>query len=169
MLLGSYNNNFQFLQIPAYVVIILDMVRDVRVIPLDERVPIEIPQWLGSLRSRWEGDTFVVDTVNFTNQLDGRAMLPSHRGNLFQHRGSGQTLHLVERFTRVGKITMNYEFTIDDPETHTRTWTVLVPMVKVDVPIFEYACHEGNRGLPKILGGSRVEDRAGNRNLGGGS
>ena len=133
---GSYNNNFQFLQIPGYVVVVLEMVHDVRVIPLDGRAPIEIPQWLGSSRGRWEGDTLVVDTVSFTDQLDGRTMLPSHRGNLFQHRGSGQTLRLVERFTRVDDTTMTYEFTMDDPETYTKPWTASVPMTKADAPHF---------------------------------
>ena len=166
---GSYNNNFQFLQIPGYVVIILEMVHDVRVIPLDGRPHVNIPQWLGNSRAHWEGDTLVIDTVSFNDQLDGRNMLPSHRGNLFQHHGSGQTLHLVEWFTRVDDTTMNYEFTMDDPATYVTPWTVLVPMTKADEPIFEYACREGNRGLQNILRGGRADDRAGNRGLGGGS
>ena len=166
---GSYNNNFQFLQIPGYVFIVLEMVHDVRVIPLDGRPHVNIPQWLGNSRAHWEGDTLVIDTISFNDQLDGRNMLPSHRGNLFQHHGSGETLHLVERFTRLDDTTMNYEFTMDDPTTYTRPWTVMVPMTKTDDPIFEYACHEGNRGLQNILRGGRADDRAGNRDLGGGA
>jgi len=166
---GSYNNNFQFLQIPGYVVIILEMVHDVRVIPLDGRPPVNIPQWLGNSRAHWEGDTLVIDTISFNDQLDGRDMLPSHRGNLFQHHGSGETLHLIERFTRLDDTTMNYEFTVDDSATYTKPWTVMVPMTKTDDAIFEYACHEGNRGLQNILRGGRADDRAGNRDLGGGS
>jgi hypothetical protein len=166
---GSYNNNFQFLQIPGHVVIILEMVHDVRVIPLDGRPHASIPQWLGDSRAHWEGDTLVIDTISFNGELDGGSMLPAHTGNLFQHHGSGETLHLIERFTRANENTMSYEFTITDSVTYTKPWTAIVPMVKVDDPIYEYACHEGNRGLPGILRGGRVDDLVGNRDLGGGS
>lgn len=88
---------------------------------------------------------------------------------MFQHSGSGETLHLIERFTRVNADTINYEFTLDDPQTFTRPWTALVPMVRTDDQLFEYACHEGNYGLPNILTGARADDAAGMRNLGGGS
>ena len=166
---GPYNNTYQILQIPGSVVILMEMIHDVRIIPLDGGPHGTIRRWLGDSRGRWEGHTLVVDTVNFVDKLDGNPYLPSHRGAMFQHSGSGATLHLIERFTRVDANTINYEFTMDDPQAFTRPWTALVPMVKTDEQAYEYACHEGNHGLPNILLGARADDAAGRRNLGGGS
>jgi hypothetical protein len=168
---GPYNNTYQIFQTPGYVVILMEMIHDVRIVPLDGRphLPGGIRQWLGDSRGRWEGQTLVVETRNFIEELDGGTYLPSHRGALFQHRGTGESLRIVERFTRVSADTIVYEFTLDDPQTYTRPWTAEVLMTRTDDRLFEYACHEGNRGLVNILTGARADDAAGTPNLGGGS
>ena len=161
MVPGPYNNTYQILQTPGYVVIVMEILHDTRIIPLDGRPhsSSDIRTWLGDSRGHWEGDTLVVDTINFNDKLDGGLYMPSHRGAMFTHRGSGETLHLIERFTRVDAKTINYEFTMDDPKTYTKPWTVLVPMVKTDDQLYEYACHEGNYALVDILRGARVEEK----------
>ena len=148
MLPGPYNNNLQVLQTPGYVVLFTEMIHDARIVPMDGRPHTRstIRQWLGDSRGRWEGDTLVVDTINFTDKTS--------------FRGSGAGLHLVERFRRVDADTLEYSFTVDDPSTWTRPWTVTYPMVKTEGPIYEYACHEGNYGLPNILSGARWEEKA---------
>ncbi len=144
---AGYNNNYQILQTPEYVAILIEMIHDVRIIPLDGRrhASQTIRQWSGDSRGRWEGDTLVVDTTNFT-----------HKTNF---RGSSESLHLTERFTRVDSGTLNYEFTIDDPASFTKSWTAAIPMTKAEGPIFEYACHEGNYGMTNLLNGARVEEK----------
>jgi hypothetical protein len=147
MLPGAYNNNLQIYQTPKYVVLLTEMIHDARVIPMDGRPhnPPGMRQWMGDSRGRWEGDTLVVDTINFTDKTN--------------FRGAGANLHLVERFTRIDADTLEYRFTVEDSTTWTRPWTVAYPMVKTDGPIFEYACHEGNYGLADILSGARAEER----------
>jgi hypothetical protein len=133
-------------QAPGYVVIFTEMIHDARLVPMDGR-PHDAPglrRWMGDSRGHWEADTLVVDTVNFTDKTS--------------FRGSGANLHVVERFTRVDADTLEYRFTVDDPTTWTRSWTVAYPMVRTDGPIYEYACHEGNYGLIGILKGARLED-----------
>ena len=148
MLPGPYNNNLQVLQTPGYVVLFTEMIHDARIVSMDGRPHTSpaIRQWLGDSRGHWEGDTLVVDTINFTDKTS--------------FRGSGANLHLVERFTRMDADTLEYSFTVDDPSTWTRPWTVTYPMVKTEGPIYEYACHEGNYGLRNILSGARWEERA---------
>jgi hypothetical protein len=148
MLPGPYNNNLQVLQTPGYVVLLTEMIHDARIVSMDGRPHTSptIRQWLGDSRGHWEGDTLVVDTINFTDKTS--------------FRGSGANLHLVERFTRLDADTLEYSFTVDDPSTWTRPWTVTYPMVKTEGPIYEYACHEGNYGLPNILSGARWEEKA---------
>ncbi len=148
MLPGPYNNNLQVLQTPGYVVLFTEMIHDARIVSMDGRPHTSpaIRQWLGDSRGHWEGDTLVVDTINFTDKTS--------------FRGSGENLHLVERFTRMDADTLEYSFTVDDPSTWTRSWTVAYPMVKTDGPIYEYACHEGNYGLRNILSGARWEEKA---------
>ena len=143
---GAYNNNFQLLQTPEYVVILNEMIHDARVVPLDGRPHLNIRQWKGDSRGHWEGDTLVVETTNFKRETS----LP----------GSGANTHLIERFTRADDNTLLYEFTIDDPTTWTKPWTAVVPMRKTDDPIYEYACHEGNYALAGILGGARADEKA---------
>jgi hypothetical protein len=147
MLPGPYNNNLQVLQAPGFVVLFTEMIHDARVIPMDGRPHTGSPlrRWMGESRGRWEGDTLVVDTTNFTDKTN--------------FRGSGANLHLVERFTRLDADTLEYRFTVDDPTTWTRPWTVAYPMIRTEGPIYEYACHEGNYGLRNILSGARAEER----------
>ncbi len=145
---GPYNNNFHILQTPTHVVMLMEMIHEVRVIPLDGRphAADSVRQWLGDSRGRWEGDTLVVETTNF-----------SDKANFI---GSRTGLRLVERFTRVDDDTIVQEVTLDDRTTWTRPWTVRIPMSQSDGPPFEYACHEGNYGLYNILAGARAEEEA---------
>jgi hypothetical protein len=143
---GAYNNNVGLFQNPQFVVILNEMVHDARIVPLDGRPHSSIRQWKGDSRGHWEGDTLVVDTINFKRETS----LP----------GSSANMHLIERFTRTGPDTLLYEFTVDDPTTWTRPWTAAVPMSKSEEPIYEYACHEGNYALGSILAGARAEEKA---------
>ncbi len=147
MFSGAYNNNYQIVQTPGYVMILVEMIHDVRIIPLDGRphLPPSLRLWMGSSRGRWEGDTLVVETANF----NGR--------NPF--RGSSEHMRVIERFTRVNEDTVMYKFTVDDPATWTRPWSAEQPMKKTTGPLFEHACHEGNYGLYNILAGARVEEK----------
>ncbi len=148
MMPGAYNNNVQLFQTPTHVVIFTEMVHDARIVPIDGRPPLggSIQQWNGSSRGRWEGNTLVVETKNFTGKT--------------AFRGATEKLRLIERFTRADRDTLLYEFTIDDPATFTRPWTAQVPMTKTPGPLYEYACHEGNYGMHGILSGARAKERA---------
>jgi hypothetical protein len=143
---GAYNNNVKIFQNRDYVMLLIEMVHDVRVVPLDGRPHGHIPQWKGDSRGHWEGDTLVVDTLNFKRDTT----LP----------GSTANMHLIERFTRTDLDTLVYEFTVDDPTTWMRPWTAQVPMSKTNDPIYEYACHEGNYALPSVLAGARADEKA---------
>jgi hypothetical protein len=147
MLAGAYNNNYQIVQVPGYVMILVEMLHDVRIIPLDGRpqLPQPVRQWTGSYRGRWEGDTLVVESTNFNGK------------NPFQ--GSSENMRLIERFTRVDENTIRYQFTVDDPSTWTKPWSAEVPWAKTIGPLFEHACHEGNYGLANSLNGARVEEK----------
>ena len=127
--------------------ILQEEIHDVRIIPLDGRPHLgpNIRQLMGDSRGRWEGDTLVVDTTNFTDTTN--------------FRGSSENLHVVERFRRVDEETILYEFTVDDPTTWTRPWKAEQSMVKTKGPIFEFACHEGNYGLANNLSGARAEEK----------
>jgi hypothetical protein len=158
MLPGGYNNNVQLFQTPEYVAMLLEMNHDVRIVPLDGRshVPGSIPQWMGDSRGRWEANTLIVETTNFT---DKTASFSGRRGAGGFELGSAEHLRLIERFTRVDAETLLYEFTVEDPATFTRPFTGRFPMNLSKEPIYEYACHEGNYGLPNTLRGGRAEDR----------
>ena len=146
---SMYNNNVQIFQTKTHAVIMTEMIHDARVVPLDNRPPLdpELAQWSGDSRGHYEGDTLVVETRNFTDKT-----------NTFRGAGTGKTMQLVERFTRVGKDRVDYKFTITDPATYSKPFTVLVPMVRADGDLFEYACHEGNYGMSNILSGARTEE-----------
>jgi len=146
MVSGSYNNNVQIVQAPGYVVIVNEMVHNARMIPTDGRPHGTIPRWTGDSRGRWEGDTLVVDTVNFKRETS--------------LSGSSAATHLVERFTRIDPKTIRYEFTVTDPTTYTRPWTAVMPLREIDELLYEYACHEGNYGLRGILAGARAQEKA---------
>ena len=145
---GGYNQNLQVFQTPDHVVLLTEMVHTVRVVPLDGRPALgdEFGLWSGDARGHWEGDTLVVETSNFTAARRWRNTTPS--------------LTLVERFTRVDADTLEYEYTVSDPDTWTSPWTVSIPLRRTEVPMFEYACHEGNHSMDGILSGQRAEDRA---------
>ena len=146
MLPAGYNSYLQIVQTPAYVVILQEMIHDARIIPLDGRphAPPSIRGWLGDSRGRWESDTLVVDTTNFTDKTN--------------FRGSRENLHVVERFTRVDENTVRYEFTVDDPTTWTKPWSAEMPLARDKGPIFEYACHEANYGFANNLKGARAQE-----------
>jgi len=146
MLPVLYNNNYQIVQTPDRVMILVEMVHDARIVRIGgTHAASNVRQWLGDSIGHWEDDTLVVDTTNFTNK------------NLFH--GSGENLHVIERFTRTDASTILYRATIDDPTTFTRQWTLEFPFVATAGPIYEYACHEGNYALTDILGGARKADK----------
>ncbi|HEX4593313.1 MAG TPA: hypothetical protein VH157_03510 [Bryobacteraceae bacterium] len=151
---GGYNNNFQIVQSPGYVMITQEMIHEARIIPLDGRPHVDpsIRLWMGDSRGHWEGDTLVVDTTNYNDKIISNSF------NCCP--GSGSSLHVVEKFRRVDANNIDYTYTVDDPATYTRPWTASVPMEKTDGPIYEYACHEGNYALQDILAGARAKDKA---------
>jgi hypothetical protein len=147
MVPGPYNNNVQIVQTSAAVVIMNEMIHDARVVPLDGRPHLSpsIHQWLGDSRGRWDGDTLVVETTNFSDRTS--------------FRGSDQNLRVTERFTLPEADTLMYEFTIDDPSAFSAPWTARFPMMRSSEQMYEYACHEGNFGLLDILKGARYDDQ----------
>ena len=158
--LQGYNMNTHILQAPGWVAILNEMFHEYRIVPVDGRAPVApaIGQWLGGGNGRWEGDTLVVESTRFAG-----------RGHYLWRatwRAARPTLHLVERFTRVDEQTIDYEFTMTDPEMFTRPWTALVPMTTdhasrgvTSGPMYEYACHEGNYGLMNMLRGARAQEQ----------
>jgi hypothetical protein len=147
-ILAGYNSLFQILQTPEFVVIFQELIHDARIIPMDGRphLPAGIRQWHGDPRGRFEGDTLVVESTNFSPKSN------------FQ--GSAENLHLVERFTRVDAETISYEIRIEDPKTFASPWTIRIPLKSSPDPIFEYACHEGNVAMEGILKGARAKENA---------
>ncbi len=145
---SAYNNNVHIFQTPGYAVLLVEMVNDARIVPLDGRphLPEHIRQWRGDARGRWAGDTLVVESTNFTDKTS--------------FRGSGPNMRLIERFTRVGPNRVIYEYTVADLESFKQTWTAAIPMRKTDQPMFEYACHEGNYAMFTMLEGARMADKA---------
>ena len=150
-LLTGYNSYFQIAQTPSHVVIIQELIHDVRVIPLDGRPHLDesIRQWHGDPRGHWEGDTLVVETTTFS------AASGSVTGG-----GGSDSLRVVERFTRVGPDTVRWDVTYDDSSTWTQPWTAAIALHKSDGAIFEYACHEGNYAMEGILGGARANEQS---------
>lgn len=146
MLPEGYNSNLQIVQGEGYVAIEQEMIHDVRIIPTDGRphLPADVHQWFGDSVGHWEGNTLVVDTTNFSDKT--------------AFRGSGENLHVVERFTRTDADTVKYEFTVSDPSTWEKSWSGEVLMSKIDGPIFEYACTEGNYGMRNNLSGARADE-----------
>ncbi len=155
MLPSAYNNNIQILQTPDHVVIFNEMVHDARIVPLGDvpHLPGDVRQWLGDSRGRWEGDSLVVESTNFTSKTGSFYTIA-------RSYGSGETARLVERFTREDGDRLRYEFTVDDPATFSQPFTAMIPMTRTDAPLFEYACHEGNYGMTNLLAGARVQERA---------
>jgi hypothetical protein len=149
MMPTGYNSNYQIIQAPGYVVILVEMIHDARIIPLDGRPHVSsgIHEWMGDSRGHWDGNTLVVDTTNFSAKTG--------------FRGAGENLHVTERFTRVDAETLRYEFTVDDSATFTKPWTAEIPMRRTQGPIYEYACSEGNYALGDILAGARTDEKKG--------
>ena len=146
MLPVLYNNNYQIVQTPDHVMILVEMVHDVRIIRINgTHKPASVRQWLGDSIGHWEGDTLVVDTTNFTDQT--------------KFEGASANLHIIERFQRVDPSTILYRVTVDDPSTFTKIWSIEYPFVATPGPVFEYACHEGNYAMPDIMGGARKADK----------
>jgi len=145
---AGYNANYQIVQGPGTVMILTEMIHDVRIIPLDGRPqpPANVRQWTGISRGRWEGSTLVVETTNFNGK------------NPF--RGASEHMKVTERFTRVADDMIDYAFTIEDPATWDRSWTAEAPLAKTAGPIFEFACHESNYGIANILAGARASEKA---------
>jgi hypothetical protein len=151
---GGYNNNVQIIQTRDSVMIMSEMLHEVRVIYLDGRphLPPNIRLWQGDSVGHWEGDTLVVDTTNYNDDV---------RYASFNCCGpAGEGMHIVERFRRVDENTIDFRYTVDDPSTYTRQWTAAVPMTRMDEPLYEYACHEGNYAMEGILKGARAEEKA---------
>jgi hypothetical protein len=143
---AGYNNNFQIVQGAGYVVLETEMIHDARVIPIDGRphLPSNVRQWYGDSIGRWEGDTLIIDTTNFTDQTPF---------------AGAQNLHVIERLTRVDADTILYKFTVEDPGMWTKPWSGEMPISKVNGLMYEYACHEANYPLANTLRGARVAEQ----------
>ena len=152
----AYNQNMQLFQTPDLVVIYTEMVHTPRMVPLDGLPALDpgIRLWSGDSRGRWEGNTLVIETANFSAK---RGWIPLGSGA--SGVTSTENMTLVERITRVDEGTLEYTFTVTDPETWSSDWTASMPMKRTDSPLFEYACHEGNYSMPGILGGHRADER----------
>ncbi len=144
---AGYNSYYQIFQTATHVVLLMEMAHDARIIPLDDRPAIAdgIRLWHGDSRGRWEGDTLVVQTANYSSKS--------------YFMGAQDNLRIEERFTRVAPDVLGYEVRVEDPETWTETWTAVIRMNKSDDSLYEYACHEGNIGMEGILSGARVVER----------
>ena len=144
---AGYNSYFQIVQAPNHVSIMAEMAHDARIIPTDGRphLPAAIRPWNGDSRGRWEGDTLVVDTTNFSPKSD--------------FMGAHENLHLTERYTRTAHDVLEYQITVEDLTTWTAPWTAMIPLKLKDELIYEYACHEGNDAIPNMLRGHRYEER----------
>ena len=143
---AGYNSYYQIFQTADYLVFYMEMNHDARIIPLDDRPPLDtaVRQWHGDSRGYWEGDTLLVETRNYS---------PKSR-----FRGASDNLRVVEKFTRTGPDTLEYAVTIDDPTIWTSSWTASIPLLRSDDAIYEYACHEGNYGMEGILAGHRAQE-----------
>jgi len=155
---AGYNNAYTIIQIPGYVVIASEMIHETRIIPIDGRPHVgrSIQLWNGDSRGRWDGNTLVVETMNFNDK--GSIATSAATGRM---RGIPQTasMRVVERFTPVAADRIEYEVTIDDPKVYTKPWTVALPLNRdSSYQMFEYACHEGNRSIPNELSAGRAAD-----------
>ena len=155
---AGYNNGYQILQTPGYVVILYEMIHAARVIPIGGRshLPSTLRSWDGDSIGRWEGNTLVVDVTNYNGK--GWIATNAAAGRI---KGIPQSdaLHVVERFTRADAETIHYEVTIDDPKVYDRPWKVAIPLERQDdYVIYEYACHEGNHAVENVLRAGRAKE-----------
>ncbi len=159
MIPNTYNTGNHIFQIPGYVVILYEMVREPRIIPLDDRPSIDskIRQWMGDTRGRWEGETLVVETTNFAEKS---WITPNQNAGRMHGVPVSRELKLVERFTRVAENILDWQVRVEDSKTYTQPWTLELPLRRdMDYTLYEYACHEGNRAVTGILGGARHVER----------
>ena len=143
---GAYNNNVMVFQTPGYVAILTEQARQARLIPLEDAARPPISQLAGVSRGHWEGETLVIETTQFRERAGG---------------ATSPKMHLVERLRRLDPDTVAYEYTVTDPTVYTAPYTAMMPLRRMDGPLFEYACHEGNIGLYGILAGARNLERLG--------
>jgi hypothetical protein len=150
MMPPGYNPAYQIAQGPGVVMILIENQHEVRIIPTDRRphAPSAVKPWLGDSTGHWEGNTLVVETVNFN---------PRVLTGTFQ--GTSDQLKVTERFTRVDEDSFKYEFTVEDPKTWVQPWKGEMPFVKINGPVFEHACHEGNYGIANTLNAYRLEEK----------
>ena len=144
----GYQSQYQIVQSRGALAVMTEMIHDARVIPIEggPHPSTAIEQWRGDSRGHWEGDTLVVDTTNYKP----RAFMSI----------SSEKLHVTEKFTRTGPEVLKYEIRIDDPDVWTKPWSLMIPLRRSSLPVYEYACHEGNKGLAGILAGARAEEAA---------
>jgi hypothetical protein len=147
---GGYNQNLQIVQTPGNVALFTEMVHTTRLVPMDGRSHGKLAQWNGDPRGRWEGETLVVDSINFKDQGTGTLLIPVPLD---------ENLHLTESFTLLDEKTLLYKYTVDDPTIFTKPWSGQLYMARSEDQIYEYACHEGNYAMPAILGGARLEEK----------
>jgi len=154
MMNTGFNANYQIVQTPDHVAILVEMNHDVRIIRMGDRrhIPAAVQPWLGDSVGWWEGDTLVVETTN----LNPKGHVYSLGGGF----GYSAKTRITERFTRTAQDQILYEFTVEDPINFTRPFSAQMPMRTARGPIYEYACHEGNYSLPNILAGARAEEKA---------
>jgi hypothetical protein len=159
---SAYNNNLRIVQTPTHVVLFTEMIHNARVVPIDGRphLPDDMSEWSGDSRGHWDGNTLVVETTNFTDKTP-TFQLPLDLNNLDMNGvvGSGKNMHLTERFTRISDSRLLYEYTVDDPNTFTRPFTVAIPLRATEDQMFEYACHEGNYAMAGMLKGARLLEK----------
>ncbi len=156
MVPGGYNSGYQFVQSPGWVMILIENNHIARMIPTDGRagLPQNVRGWTGISRGHWEGNTLVVQTTNITTDL----AFPGNAQPAFWY-GISENMKVTEWFTRVDANTINYKFTVDDPTTWTKPWTAEYPFVADSGPIFEHACHEGNRSMTNALTAARMAEK----------
>lgn len=149
-----YNSGIEVHQAPGYVVIRLELIHEARIVPLDDRPPLDeaIRQWMGDSRGRFEGDTLVIETTNFNGLSPMLIVGPS--GNPIP---TSRSLRIVERLTRVAHDTIDYELEVEDPEILQAPWKAQYPWrLDETFKIFEYACHEGNTVIPSLINATRA-------------
>jgi hypothetical protein len=157
MIPHNYDNGYQIVQTPTFVAILYQMIHEARIIPLAAAPPPPIRQWNGISRGRWEGATLVVEVTNYTDQTSIEYPRPGTAGGALH----SEQLHVTERFTRIDDGTIDYRFTVNDPKTWTKPWTVAIPLKRdPKYRLFEYACHEGNYAMSNSLSGARAEEKA---------
>jgi hypothetical protein len=143
---GAYNNNVGLFLTRDHLVIHNEMIHSARIVPLDGRSHLGVPQWLGNSRGRWEGDTLVVETVKFRSDP---------RGDV---NGAVRGKRVIERFQPLDSETIEYTATVDDPSNWTKAWTMSFPLRRTKQAFYEYACHEGNKAMANMLGVARAEE-----------